>query len=125
MRARGKKLAWMGILCLMAGVGATAWGQEAGAVEVAAAGWRSSRTRSFDRVEGPAARRAVGVDHVPDGIWNRTVTGAEYVLDHVGDLGPAQPTGEERFDRDLVGGAQPGRPHPTQAAGRVGERQPT
>lgn len=36
MRARGNKLAWMGILCLMAGVGATAWGQEAGAVEAVA-----------------------------------------------------------------------------------------
>lgn len=35
MRARGKRMAWMGILCLMAGV-ATAWGQEAGAVEAVA-----------------------------------------------------------------------------------------
>ena len=89
--------------------------------EAAAGRGCRSRRGPLDGVAGGRSGPAIDVDDgVHIGSWG-AVMELKCGIDDVGDLVPGDATGQEGLDRDLVGGAQPGRSGAPDAPGVVGQ----
>ena len=73
-----------------------------------------------DEPRGDPSGGAIGGDDVVDRVVGTPIVPLQGGVAHLGDLRPAEPAGEERLDRDLVGRAEPRR---RGAAGAAGVRR--
>ena len=96
---------------------------EAAGAEALVGRWCRSCGELLDRRPCGDPATMVGVDHSLHRVGGRSVVPVERSLKAIGDLQPADLASQERRDRLLVGGVEPGRRGPASPAGLVGQAE--